>query len=231
MKKCFALVIMMIISLVYVFADTQLGRTEGSLSDNSFVIQAYYRGASADTSMNIKLSFKDYANKTINHDEQGGTSGTKVEVSNSHIGTNTGTIFTWEMTGKYGKQKTVTLKFVFSTLQAELNGHYYRPTYTLTMTQNQTVNNSNNSNLNDSFYSSDSQVVGGGVTTGLIADSDTEFSGPPAITYSGKITSNFNNNNTWKRSGTCTLNIAEYKENLPGSYHYVCWVIAEFSVT
>ena len=229
MKKCIIFSFVLIASMIFVFADTQLGRTKDTFTDNSFVIQAYYKGTSANTNMDIALSFKDSGNQSINHDDQGGTTGTKVNVSNSHIGANTGTIFTWEMSGKNGKQKSVQLKFVFSTLQAELNGHYYRPTYTLTMTQNRTKYN--NTNLTDSFYNASSLVVGGGQTTGTKDDSSDEYTHSDSITYSGIISGNgYYNTYTWKRSGTCTLNIADYYNTIPGSYHYVCWVIAEFSV-
>lgn len=232
MKRAICLITLLLFFVLFVFADTQLGRTEGTLSDNSFVIQAYYKGATVASNMSIELSFVDVNNRPINHDEQGGTSGTTVGVNDRHVGS-TETIFTWEMTGKNGKSKTVQLTFSFSTLQAELNGRYYRPTYTLSMQQNKTVNNSNNSELTDSFYkNSTTRVVGDGTTTGLIGDSDTEYGSAGSISYQGKISTNkFYDTYTWKRSGTCYLNISDYNEDLPGSYHYVCWVIAEFSVT
>lgn len=236
MKRCFALVIMMIISLVYVFSDTHLGRTEDNVSDSSFVVQAYYKGKEI-TNYTIALSFKDIGGQQIIHDAQDPT-GTKVEVASNHLGDNTGTIFTWLLKGNYGRKNTIRLKFTFSTLQANVNDHYYRPTYTIKMSQNPTRKGSENGtdiSSYDTFYSSTTQVVGGGTTTAVKSDSETEF---PAIAepivYSGYIntTSNntYRNSDYWYRSGTCTLNIADYEQKIPGSYHYVCWVVTEFSI-
>lgn len=231
MKRFAVLVSLLMISMLFVFADTHLGRTENSITDSSFIVQGYYKGEKENTSVN--LQFKDINNQTIIHSNQSST-GTKVNASNSHIGSNTGTIFTWSMTGT--TTSTTTLKFTFSTLQAEMNDVFYRPTYTLKMTINETrKSDSGGSTLTDTFYSNvtnKTQVVGGGTTTGTKATQSSEFTGASSITYSGKTSSSGYgySSTTWYRSGTCTLNIADYEQTIPGSYHYVCWVIAEYSV-
>ena len=160
MKKIFALAAVLMVSMVLVFADSHLGRTEETVSDSSFVVLGYYKGEKETTS--VTLAFKDISNQTIIHSDQSST-GTKVNVSDSHLGENTGTIFSWTMEGNF--TKTSSLKFTFSVLQAEVNGVYYQPTYTLKMTINQTKRKSNGNNVTDSFYSDanpKTQVVGGG---------------------------------------------------------------------
>lgn len=226
MKKCLILAAMLIVSMLFAFADTHLGRTENNVTDSSFIVQGYYKGLTEDD-YNVTLTFKDVDNQTIIHSHQSST-GTKVNASDSHIGSNTGTIFTWSMTGTF--RNTTKLKFTFSTLQALVNGTYYRPTYTLKMIINATRENSSTGDpMTDTFYSTATatQVVGGGTVTGTKATQDSEFSGASTITYQGKTNDRWT---TWYRSGTCTLNIADYEQTIPGSYHYVCWVIAEYSI-
>ena len=226
MKKHIVLAVMLIISIVFVFADTHLGRTENSVTDSSFIVQGYYKGVIEDD-YTVTLTFKDVDNQTIIHSTQSST-GTKVNASDRHIGSNPGTIFSWSMTGNL--RTTTKLKFTFSTLQAEVNGTYYRPTYTLKMTINATRKNSSTGNtITDTFYSTATatQVVGGGTVTGTKATQDSEFSEASSITYQGNTS---DRNTTWYRSGTCTLNIADYEQTIPGSYHYSCWVISEYSV-
>lgn len=235
MKKALVFAIILMASVVSVFADTQVGTVGTPMSDSSFLVQGYYKGEQESTS--VTLIFKDIDNATIIHNNQDST-GTKVNASDSHLGSNTGTIFTWSMTGT--TTSTTTLKFTFSTLQAVVNGTYYRPTYTLKMTINATKKNSSTGNtMTDTFYSTATatQVVGGGTVTGTKASQDSEFSGASTITYSGKVSSNSgyggyggSGSTTWYRSGTCTLNIADYEQEIPGSYHYVCWVVTEFSI-
>lgn len=225
MKKCLILAAMLIVSMLFAFADTHLGRTENNVTDSSFIVQGYYKGEHETAS--VKLQFKDINNQTIIHSGQS-TEGTKVNVSDSHIGSNTGTIFTWSMTGNF--RNTTKLKFTFSTLQAEVNGTYYRPAYTLKMIINATKKNSSTGNtMTDTFYSTATatQVVGGGTVTGTKDTQNEEFSGAATVFYEGNTS---DRNTTWYRSGTCTLNIADYEQTIPGSYHYVCWVIAEYSI-
>lgn len=237
MKKALVFAIILMASVVSVFADAQVGSIGSPMSDSSFLVQGYYKGEKESTS--VTLIFKDIDNTTIIHNNQDST-GTKVNASDSHIGSNTGTIFTWSMTGT--TTSTTTLKFTFSTLQAEMNEVFYRPTYTLKMTINPTrEDNSSGDPLTDTFYSNvtnKTQVVGGGTTTGTKATQNSEFTGASTITYSGKTSSSSSgwggwggwDSTTWYRSGTCTLNIADYEQEIPGSYHYVCWVIAEYSI-
>lgn len=225
MKRFAVLVSLLMISMLFVFADTHLGRTENSITDSSFIVQGYYKGEKESTS--VTLTFKDINNQTIIHSAQS-SEGTKVNASDSHIGSNTGTIFSWTMEGSFNKNSS--LKFTFSVLQAAVNGIYYRPTYTLKMTINETRYRDYSSyTINDTFYTNvtnKTQVVGGGSTTGTKASQNTEFSGSSSITYQGKT----GTSSAWVRSGVCTLNISDYEQEIPGSYHYSCWVIAEYSI-
>ena len=223
MKRTLAVLFILIVSMVTVFADAHLGRTEAHITDDSFVVQAYYKGEKETTS--VTFTFKDANGTEFSHNHQT-SEGSTVSVSNNHLGNNTGTIFTWTMVGSSNSKTT--LKFTFSTLQAEMNERFYCPTYTLTMTINQTKRDGYNTTLDDSFYTdaTKTQVVGGGTTTGTKAVQDVEFSGSASVTYTGKYTGN----RTWNRSGTCTLNISDYEQEVPGTYNYRCWVIAEFSI-
>ena len=231
MKRITALLIFIFVVVLFVFADSQQGRTEGNLSDSSFVIMGYYKGANSSSggSTNSSITFKlyDYNSNNLNYLSQDTQGASVVNVSNSHL-SNDGTAFTWTMTGT--NTSTVTLKFTFSVLQAEMNGKFYRPTYTLKMTINQTKKNTTNGGTinNDTFYSSvtnKTQVVGGGSTTGTKASQATEYTGGSTIQYSGSTS-----NNNWKRSGTCTLNISDYEQAIPGSYEYRCWIVTEITV-
>lgn len=225
MKKAIVFAIILMASVVSVFADTQVGAVGTPMSDSSFLVQGYYKGEKESTS--VTLIFKDINNTTIIHNKQDST-GTKVNASDSHIGSNTGTIFSWTMEGSFNKNSS--LKFTFSVLQAAVNGIYYRPTYTLKMTINETRYRDYSSyTIDDTFYTNvtnKTQVVGGGSTTGTKASQNTEFSGSSSITYQGKTGTSY----AWVRSGVCTLNISDYEQTIPGSYHYVCWVIAEYSI-
>ena len=238
MKRITALLIFIFVVVLFVFADSQQGRTEGNLSDSSFVIMGYYKGANSSSggSTNSSITFKlyDYNSNNLNYLSQDTQGASVVNVSNSHL-SNDGTAFSWTMTGS--TTNTVTLKFTFSVLQAEMNGKFYRPTYTLKMTINPTKkSNSNGSEItNDLFYSNvtnKTQVVGGGTTTGTKASQSSEFTGGATIQYSGgKSNSGSNwNNTTWYRSGTCTLNISDYEQGVPGAYEYRCWIVTEITV-
>ena len=130
------LVVSVLILLVFpVVAGTQSGSTIGTLPDNSLVFKGYYQGPvenNPTTDSNITLEFKDNSGTVINHAAQQGASGTVVTADNSHVGQN-GTIFTWSMAGT--STSTVHLNFSFSTLQAEVNGEYFVPAYSVVMTQ------------------------------------------------------------------------------------------------
>ncbi len=224
MKKATAIITLLLLSLFSLLADAQSAATRGTLTDNSLVLKAYYIGED-DSTQDITLTFKDYSGNTIIHASQD-TSGTKVAADDTHIGANTGTIFTWTMEGETNwSQYTSTLTFNFSTLQAEVNGYYYRPTYEIRMTLNETTLSSwYTYNPSDTFYdnANKNQVA----SSGTKGSSTSEYKDSTTITYSG-YTSKYTE---WDRSGTCTLNISDYENSIPGDYNYVCWVIAEYTV-
>lgn len=259
MKKALIVIFLLILIILPVVADTQSGPTTGTLTDNSLVFKGYYQGEKesyGENDTSIVLEFKDYSSTVINHDAQQGTSGTTITaVNNRHVGNNTGTIFTWAMKGTTTSR--VTLTFSFSTFQALSNGKYFVPAYSIKLTQNQskiiteTVVKDSNGNItsgptsqegnynNDPFYSN---VVKTAVniterpeptTSENLAMYSVSYQGTASgtsvvTTQSGKRYTT--TTKSWYRSGTCTLNISDYEEEVPGSYRYVCWVIAEFSV-
>ena len=179
MRRAIAIVFFMIMVVLPVVAGTQSGSTFGTLTDNSLVFKGYYQGPvenNPTTDSNITLEFKDYTEAPLNHAAQQGTSGTVVTaVNNRHVGQNAGTIFTWSMSGT--TTSIVTLNFSFSTLQAEVNGKYFVPAYSIVLTQNATkkvtnvvkVNTNNNNTLsdntsdeaysNDSFYTNNEKTI------------------------------------------------------------------------
>ncbi len=236
-------------------ASAQSGAVNDTLTDNSFVFKGYYQGEKEESlNETIALTFLDNESNTINHDAQQGTEGTVVSATDNHVGQGSDSIFTWNMLGL--TTRTVNLKFTFSTLQAHVNDKYFRPEYTITMTQdvsrkitvkrqgNTTGNPTQSYYYNDPFYSSAARIVGpaGATKTGTKdGPSDTEYQGAYSVEYRGSasgtgVYQSFNwggivvTTNYWYRSGTCILNISDYEKDKPGSYRYVCWVIAELSV-
>lgn len=206
MRRAIAIVFFMIMVVLPVVAGTQSGSTFGTLTDNSLVFKGYYQGpveTNPTTDSNITLEFKDYTETVLNHAAQQGTSGTVVTaVNNRHVGENTGTIFSWSMKGT--TTSIVHLNFSFSTMQAEVNGQYFVPAYTVVMTQNVTKkvtrvvktlysngnlvsDNTNEENYgNDSFYSNSTKNITN------IAERPTNPASSEVLTvysdgYSGKV--------------------------------------------
>ncbi len=302
MKKTIAIVALLSIIILPIIASAQSGATKSKITDNSLVFKGYYQGAvqpadqggGGQDDKTITLTFKDCNGQNINHNAQGGTSGTTVSVTNNNIN-NFGTIFTWTMEGK--TTSTVSLEFIFSTFQAYVNEKYYRPEYTIRMLQTQTsatittrtvvtrqyssdnrnwytVNSYGNPSTSsststgfydsDQFYSESSRIAapeGAAETATETATKsgpvNSEFMETHSIKYTGALTgfgeqepyytneySEGRNKKTyyrtknvetksvssWVRSGTCELNITDFEQKTPGTFRYVCWVIAEFTV-
>ena len=244
MKRVLCILAVSMIAILSVSAKAQSGATTGTITDNSLVFKGYYQGETQTSDDNaITLTFYNKDGQDINHDHQGGSTGTKVNAGTSHQDSSTDTIFTWSMEGTTTDK--VTLGFTFSTMQAQVNGKYFRPTYIIKMTQNSSkkkvTKNSGNpteSDYNgDPFYSSTERTVVS-LTKG---SNDAEYIATYTVSYSGKATGTgtttsggwFNQTTTrtsWYRSGTCTLNISDYEKDKPGDYVYSCWVIAEVTV-
>ena len=143
MKRTLSVLAISMIVLLSLAAKAQSGETTGTITDNSLIFKGYYQGSTQPSGggqgsedKSITLTFFNKDGQDINHDHQGGSTGTKVQADTSHQDSNTDTIFTWIMEGKTASE--VTLRFTFSTMQAQVNGKYFRPTYTLTMTQDVT---------------------------------------------------------------------------------------------
>ena len=219
----------MIVSLLPVIAIEQ-SETEitnnTSLTDNSFQIKGYYKGELA-TSLTFEI--KDLSENVLYQSYAEATDDDHVD--------STKNIFTWKMTGRTQNKTPVTVRFTFDTLQAELEGKFYRPQYTMKMTLNPSKDSSGN-NLTDLFYSSNT-----GAKLVKLTSSDTYTATKPNtpansrytetgfIEYSSKISnSNGNTYVRWVRSGYCTLNISDYEDSIPGSYDYTCTVRVEITL-
>lgn len=241
MKKILVFSIVLLGFVLFVFADSQVQGTESikgenkGMRDNSFVIQGYYKGTTT-ASPSVKLTITNKNGTSISVVAQD-SSGSSISVSEDNYiqeGTPDKTIFKWILTGS-GKNDT-SLSFSFSVFQAELNGLYYKPAYTITMTKDPTYKLTNpNTNahgttaIDDSFSASSNQI------TELRVDaSQNGFTGASTISYSGKITAGrttFASSDSWYRSGYCSLNITSYEDKHPGAYRYVCWVVVEYTAT
>ncbi|MBO4718127.1 MAG: hypothetical protein J5599_09540 [Spirochaetales bacterium] len=223
MKKV-ALILVFLSICLFVFADTQSSTEAATLTDNSFVIKAYYKGAVTTT---VSLIVNDYSsNRLYNTDA--------VATDERHVG-QAGTIFSWIMTGTASTNLNVT--FTFSTLQASLLGKYYRPAYTMVMYQNPTISQ-NGRDLYDSMYSESSKSVG----TYTKNNKTSQYTETAQVSYSGTVPASgasyrdANNNRKtqitydyWQKTGYCTLNITDYEKNVAGSYEYRCSVTVEFT--
>ena len=216
MKKGILLLVLLSICRL-AFADTQSSTEAATLTDNSFVITGYYKGAVTTT---VSLIVRDYdTNRLYNTDA--------VATDELHVGQE-GNIFTWIMTGTASSELTVT--FTFSTLQAKVLNKYYRPAYTLKMYQNQTTGPNS-----DEFYKGRTELVqiasdGTHTATKPNTPSNSRYTQTGSVSYSGRVSNN-NGSVSWVRSGYCTLNISDYEDTTPGSYNYTCTVIVEISLT
>ena len=242
MKKIMVLFIVVLLSVFLCFADSQIEGTKvlkdsnARLTDNSFVIQGYYKGTT-QTVNNVTLTIMNKGDQSIQAVSQEST-GSSVFVTDDNFkqeGSPDRTIFKWSLTGK-GKTNT-TLRFSFSVFQAELYDLYYKPAYTITMTKNDTYKYSNNTPgntaISDSFAITNTST--NPITETRVDANQERFTGASTISYSGKITADywsggFSSSDYWYRSGICTLNITDYKNDLPGTYRYVCWVVVEYLV-
>ena len=224
MKKGILLLVLLSICRL-AFADTQSSTEAATLTDNSFVITGYYKGAVTTT---VSLIVRDYdTNRLYNTDA--------VATDELHVGQE-GNIFTWIMTGTASSELTVT--FTFSTLQAKVLNKYYRPAYTLKMYQNPTKSQ-NGRELYDSMYSENSQTAATYSPKNNQNSQYTETGGRvqykgyvPASGASYKIgRTNYKQitYDYWQKTGYCTLNITDYENSVAGSYEYRCSVTVEFT--
>lgn len=201
-KLLLVLMTALIISPLFAITDT---------TDTSLLLQGFYNPSAAD----FKMTVRDYNNERILY-------ATNALITDSNVGAgNNGIVFKWELTG-VTKNKT-TVSFTFTTLQAYRNDTYYRPAYTVSMTQNQsTSNGSTISSNDDSFYSNSTKSK-----TYTKTSQNYQFSNDTknnfTATYSGKT-----NKTPWVRSGQCMLNITDYQRN-EGTYEYTAWVKVEFT--
>ena len=222
MKKA-AIILVFLSICLFAFADTQSSTQAATLTDTSFLIKAYYKGAVTTT---VSLIVNDYSsNRLYNTDA--------VATDEKHVG-QANKIFTWILTGT--ASTTLDVSFTFSTMQASLLGKYYRPAYTMVMYQNPTISQ-NGRDLYDSMYSESSKTVG----TYTKANQNSQYTETKTISYSGYVPASGaqygsgRNKKTqktyeyWQKTGYCTLNITDYEENVSGSYEYGCSVTVEFT--
>ena len=223
MKKGILLLVLLSICL-FAFADTQSSTEAATLTDNSFVITGYYKGAVTTT---VSLIVKDYDTNRLYNTEA-------VATDELHVGQE-GNIFTWIMTGTATSNLRVT--FTFSTLQAKVLNKYYRPAYTLKMYQNPTKSQ-NGRELYDSMYSETSKTV---VTYSPKKNQNSQYTETKNVSYSGQVpapgaryTKDYRqytqiDYDYWQKTGYCTLNITDYENSVAGSYEYRCSVTVEFT--
>ncbi len=203
------------------------------VEDMAKMILGYYRGA-----METSISFiiKDFSGNRVYQ--------SYAEASDdNNTGNNSKNIFTWTMSATTKKNKSVTLKFSFTILQAQLGDNYYKPTYTIKMKLNQSKDSSGNILNSDNFYSrnNNSQEKTLRLESG-VSDATARKAGPSNSQF--QVTSNQNNTFeysgavgtgnskvSWVRSGYCTLNISDYEDSVAGSYDYTCTVTVEISTT
>lgn len=215
-------------------SETDLtSRPHPYLEDTSFVILGYYRGA-METSVSFVI--KDFSGNRVYQ--------SYAEASDdNNTGNNSKNIFTWTMSATTKKNKSVTLKFSFTILQAQLGDNYYKPTYTIKMKLNQTKDSNGNILNSDNFYNSGTNsqektlLLESGVnnaTARKAGPSNSEFQVTSNqnyyIQYSGAV-GNGTTTVSWVRSGYCTLNISDFEDEVAGSYDYTCTVTVEISTT
>ena len=208
--------------------------SHNSLTDTSFVILGYYKGA---METNITFLIKDASDNRVYQSYAEAT-------DENNTGNNSKNIFTWTMSGRTAKNKTVTVNFTFTILQAKLGNNYYKPTYTIKMKLNQSEDGNGN-NLDDNFYSQNNNSaektlrLESGVnnaTARKAGPSNSEYQVTSTDTsknrfyYTGAV-GNGTSNVSWVRSGYCTLNISDYENSTPGTYDYTCTVTVEITTT
>ena len=217
---------MMLICLS-VFAGEQSSTTAASLSDNSFEIKAYYKGA-VTNAVTLVVAYDNNGNRLYEN---------YAEATDSVNVNREGTIFTWSMTGT--STSSITLTFTFSEFQAKVSSTYYRPSYTIKTYINQTKNQGGTI-LYDTMYSNNTSAKT--PKTGTKGSSQTAYTSTGSASYTGAVTRSGNSytmNSTsytqatwssWEKSGYCTLNITNYENSIVGSYEYTCDVTVGFTV-
>ena len=221
MKRLLAALFIFMI-LIPVFADEQSSTNADSLTDNSFVIKGFYKGAVTST---VSIVIKDYSGSRLYENT--------VEATDERNLSTDGRVFTWTMTGT--ATTSVSLSFKFTTLQAQLGNKYYRPAYTIKMSMNETKSETSTV-LYDGMYNSNSTTKSFNKNKNNQNSAYTETN---TLTYTGTIPASGSNYGTrinpkyqgtytnWVRSGYCTLNITGYVNNVAGSYQYSCHVTVE----
>ena len=136
-------------------------------------------------------------------------------------------IFTWNLTGTFGNNCTVTL--TFTPLQAYVNGRYYRPAYSIvaekpTSTKNGDISN-NTYTFTGSGLTDSNNRAGGTKTYSSYEDSTQQFS--DTFSYSFKFTQRQTSPVT--RSGVFKMHISGYNNTVSGTFNYRCNVNIEFT--
>lgn len=137
-------------------------------------------------------------------------------------------IFAWSLSGK--TRNTVSVTFTFFPLQALVNGYYYQPSYTITMTKNDTKIGTT-TNTNDDFIFSGSPTFSKTIETRDASVYINGFNTENTITYAGKVKDSFTQNATWTRSGTCKIQITDYEKYIAGTFDYTCNVTVTYTTT
>lgn len=137
-------------------------------------------------------------------------------------------VFTWTLTGT--SKNTVSITFTFFPLQAYVNGYYYQPAYTITMTKNATK-------IGTATTTADNFQLSGGSSSfsKTLENRDGSvyingFNTENSIIYAGAVTRNFSDGAEWIRSGTCSIQIKDYEKYIAGTFDYTCNVSVAYTV-
>lgn len=136
-------------------------------------------------------------------------------------------IFSWYLSGVFGNSCTV--KFTFNSLQAYVNGQYYRPAYSMVAEKPTSTASNDFTNNKYSFTGTNltttSTNAGGTKTFSSVGQSEQSFS--DTFAYSFKFTRAQSRQVT--RQGVFKLHISSYNSTAPGTFNYQCNVSVEFT--
>ncbi|MCQ2412480.1 MAG: hypothetical protein MJ057_05940 [Sphaerochaetaceae bacterium] len=182
-------------------------------------IHGYYNSMSSDSSVDFKVTesvtgqnrnlLSSYVNLTDDY-----TTAAKE-------------VFSWTLTGTSRNSASIT--FTFFPLQAYVNGYFYQPSYTITMTKNTTM-------IGEKTTSADNFKISGGASFSKALDNldgsvyINGFNTENSIKYTGAVASNFPTDSQWIRSGTCKIQIKDYEKYIAGTFDYTCNVSVTYTV-
>ena len=183
-------------------------------TDTSLQIMGYYDR----TDSTVKLTVSDYNGSQMYY-------ASNVQVSSGHLESATA-VFSWEMVGNMDKSATVS--FRFSEMQAYLNNKYYRPAYTIGYVKNATTVGGVEVADGFAFSSNASSGLSNSKITKTKQTQTYMFDSTATFVFSGSRSNN--NGATWTRSGYFTLYISDYDNTTSGEFKYRSNVTVEYEI-